>query len=142
MKNIPLFVFFLFILNVPEGYAFWNKVSEEQKYQCQQEASMQQNDRKELVGLLSEDPNTVIPEGAHAIDEKDLELEEKNILGHVTSSYFSSNCKRSIAMALIKNGRARKGNKLVIPLLNGDKIKAKIVNPVFFDPNGVRKNGI
>ena len=44
MKNIPLFVFFLFILNVPEGYAFWNKVSEEQKYQCQQEASMQQND--------------------------------------------------------------------------------------------------
>ena len=69
-------------------------------------------------------------------------LEEKNILGHVTSSYFSSNCKRSIAMALIKNGRARKGNKLVIPLLNGDKIKAKIVNPVFFDPNGVRKNGI
>ena len=69
-------------------------------------------------------------------------LEEKNILGHVTSSYFSSNCKRSIAMALIKSGRARKGNKLVIPLLNGDKIKAKIVNPVFFDPNGVRKNGI
>ena len=105
-------------------------------------ASMKQNDRKELVGLLSDDPNTVIPEGAHAIDEKDLELEEKNILGHVTSSYFSSNCKRSIAMALIKNGRARKGNKLVIPLLNGDKIKAKIVNPVFFDPNGVRKNGI
>ena len=44
MKNIPLFVFFLFILNVPKGYAFWNKVSEEQKYQCQQEASMQQND--------------------------------------------------------------------------------------------------
>ena len=105
-------------------------------------ASMKQNDRKELVGLLSDDPNTVIPEGANAIDEKDLELEEKNILGHVTSSYFSSNCKRSIAMALIKNGRARKGNKLVIPLLNGDKIKAKIVNPVFFDPNGVRKNGI
>ena len=45
-------------------------------------------------------------------------------------------------MALIKNGRARKGNKVVIPLLNGNKIKAKIVNPVFFDPNGVRKNGI
>ena len=97
---------------------------------------------KSWLAYYRTNPNTVIPEGAHAIDEKDLELEEKNILGHVTSSYFSSNCKRSIAMALIKNGRARKGNKLVIPLLNGDKIKAKIVNPVFFDPNGVRKNGI
>ena len=105
-------------------------------------ASMKQSDRKELIGLLSEDPHTIIPEGAHAIDEKDLELENKNILGHVTSSYFSPNCKRSIAMALIKNGRARKGSKVVIPLLNGKIIRAKIVNPVFFDPNGVRKNGI
>ena len=45
-------------------------------------------------------------------------------------------------MALIKNGRDRKGNKIVIPLLNGDKIIAKLVNPCFFVPNGVRKNGI
>ena len=49
-----------------------------------------------------DDPNTVIPEGAHAIDEKDLELEEKNILGHVTSSYFSSNCKRVLLWLLLR----------------------------------------
>ena len=104
--------------------------------------SMQSNNRKELVGLLSDDPNQVIPEGAHAIETDDLDSPDKNILGHVTSSYYSPNCRRSIAMALLKGGRSRKGSKVSLPLLNGEIIEAKVVNPIFFDPNGVRKNGI
>ena len=103
---------------------------------------MNASNRKELVGLLTDNPEKVIPEGAHAIEVGSEDLPEKNILGHVTSSYFSPNCRRSIAMALLKDGRSRKGSKVSIPLLNGELIEAKVVNPIFFDPNGVRKNGI
>jgi sarcosine oxidase subunit alpha len=104
--------------------------------------SMHSNNRKELVGLLSTDPKKVIPEGAHAIETPKAEFPHDNILGHVTSSYYSPNCRRSIAMALIKGGKSKKGSKVWLPLLNGETIEAKVVNPVFFDPNGVRKNGI
>ena len=104
--------------------------------------SMRSNNRKELVGLLSDDPKKIIPEGAHAIETDDLDSPDKNILGHVTSSYYSPNCRRSIAMALLKDGRSRKGSKVSLPLLNGEIVEAKVVNPIFFDPNGVRKNGI
>ena len=44
MKYIYLLIFFLSAFSSNNALAFWNKVSEEQKYQCQQEASMQQND--------------------------------------------------------------------------------------------------
>ena len=37
-------------------------------------------------------------------------------IGHVTSSYFSPTLDRSIAMALIENGRARMGETLSFPL--------------------------
>ena len=104
--------------------------------------SMSASNRKELVGLLTDDPKKVIPEGAHAIEKGAENLPEKNILGHVTSSYYSPNCRRSIAMALLKDGRSRKGSNVSIPLLNGELVEAKVVNPIFFDPNGVRKNGI
>ncbi len=45
-------------------------------------------------------------------------------------------------MALIKGGRKLIGEDLWLPLLNGKVIKAKVVEPIFFDPNGVRKDGI
>ena len=98
-------------------------------------------DRKQLVGLLTEDPKTIIPEGAHAVEN----IREKipaNMLGHVTSSYFSPNCNRSIALALIKNGHSRFGETLHFPLLNKKVISAKIVKPIFFDPKGEKLNGL
>ena len=45
-------------------------------------------------------------------------------------------------MALIKGGRNLMGKDIWLPLLTGKVLKAKVVEPVFFDPNGVRKNGI
>tara|TARA_B100000029_G_C17453117_1_gene915708 strand:- start:359 stop:1237 length:879 start_codon:yes stop_codon:yes gene_type:complete len=103
-------------------------------------SSMVQENRKQLVGLLSEDPKEIIPEGAHATPNP--KQNNIDILGHVTSSYYSPNCRRSIAMALIKGGRKLIGEDLWLPLLNGKVIKAKVVEPIFFDPNGVRKDGI
>ena len=97
--------------------------------------------RKELVGILTENSEQIIPEGAHAIQSKKSSLPVK-MIGHVTSSYYSPNCKRSIALALIKGGRSKIGQKVFFPTLGGDTITGKLVKPNFFDPNGDRLNGI
>jgi sarcosine oxidase subunit alpha len=61
------------------------------------------------------------------------------MLGHVTSSYYSPNCGRSIAMALVKGGLARKGETLYAPLADGRAIPCIVADsPVFFDPEGER----
>jgi sarcosine oxidase, subunit alpha len=63
------------------------------------------------------------------------------MIGQVTSSYHSPTLSRSIAMALIENGRARMGETLSFPLGDGKVVKAKIVDPVFYDKEGARQNG-
>ena len=61
------------------------------------------------------------------------------MLGHVTSSYYSPNCGRSIAMALVKGGLARKGEILYAPLEGGKTVSCTVAeSPVFFDPEGER----
>ena len=63
------------------------------------------------------------------------------MLGHVTSSYFSANLKRSIALALVQNGRNRMGEKVRVSMPNGNAVTATITNSVFLDPEGARQNG-
>ncbi|HYM98561.1 MAG TPA: glycine cleavage T C-terminal barrel domain-containing protein, partial [Aestuariivirgaceae bacterium] len=94
--------------------------------------------RKQLVGLLTEDPQEVLPDGAHAVEKVEPKPPMKT-MGHVTSSYFSPTLNRSIAMALIENGVQRIGETLSFPL--SDKVvKAKVVDPVFYDKEGTRQN--
>ena len=64
--------------------------------------------RKQLVGLLTEDPGLVLEEGAQLVADPREQI-PMTALGHVTSSYDSANCGRSIAMALVAGGRARFG---------------------------------
>ena len=97
--------------------------------------------RKQLVGILTDNPSKVLPEGAHAVKNINQRAPFE-MLGHVTSSYYSPNCKRSIALALIKNGHSMYGETLNFPLLNKEIITAKIVKPCFFDPNGDKLNGV
>lgn len=49
----------------------------------------QRSDRKQLVGLLSEDATTVLPEGTRLIEDPDAPTPVP-MCGHVTSSYFSA----------------------------------------------------
>jgi sarcosine oxidase subunit alpha len=102
--------------------------------------SMELGNRKQLVGLLCSDANTVIPEGAHAVLNPNQPL-PMDMLGHVTSSYFSPNLGRSIAMGLLKGGHQRNGEKVYFPLLDGRVLEAIITDPVFFDPEGARIDG-
>ena len=94
--------------------------------------------RKQLVGLLTDEPDEVLPDGAHAVKTVKTKPPMQTI-GHVTSTYFSPTLNRSIAMALIENGRARMDETLQFPL-EGKTVSAKIVNPVFYDTDGGRQN--
>ena len=95
--------------------------------------------RKQLVGLLTEDPNEVLPDGAYAVkavkDKPPMEM-----IGQVTSTYMSPTLGRSIAMALIENGRARMGETISFPLEGNKVMRAKIVDPVFYDKEGSKLN--
>ncbi len=107
---------------------------------AQERSDLTRDDRKQLVGLETEDPSKVLPDGAHAVEGAKLANGMENMIGHVTSTYFSPTLKRSIAMALIKGGNKRMGQTLSFPL-GGDKvIKAKVVDPVFLDKDGERQN--
>ena len=86
--------------------------------------------RKQLVGLLTEDPNIVLEEGAQIVSE--LNQKPVEMLGHVTSSYFSPNLNRSIALAVVKDGKNMRGKKLFIPMENKN-ISVTVSNTIFYD---------
>jgi sarcosine oxidase subunit alpha len=94
--------------------------------------------RKQLVGLKTEDSTVVLPEGAQLVNGFSSSRPVP-MVGHVTSSYFSATLGHSIALALIKGGRARLGGTVYAPLLDGQLIKATITEPVFYDSDNVRQ---
>jgi len=98
--------------------------------------SMSAPDRKQLVGLLTTDPAIVLEEGAQVVLDPAAPVPVP-MLGHVTSSYASAVLGRSIALAMIKGGRARIGTKLSVPMPDG-VIEVEVVEPVFYDPKGER----
>jgi len=102
-------------------------------------ADTRREDRKQLVGLLTEDPRTVLPEGAQIVEQV-LPEPPMAMIGHVTSSYWSANLGRSIALALVRGGRARHGQRLWLPLASGP-VSATVCEPVFLDPAGERLDG-
>jgi len=97
-------------------------------------------DRKQLVGLYTENPKEVLPEGAQIVDDPNAPVPVP-MIGHVTSSYMSANLGRSIALAVVKGGLTRKGEVVHLPLADGRTVRAEITGTVFYDPEGARLNG-
>lgn len=96
--------------------------------------------RKQLVGLkTTTEPKTVIPEGSQIVFDPKQEI-PMTMVGHVTSSYYSPILEHSVAMAVVKGGFDRMGEKVYMPQANGTTIEAEICNPVFYDPQGERQN--
>jgi sarcosine oxidase subunit alpha len=96
------------------------------------------SNRKQLVGLLTDDPKYVLEEGAQIVAKKTLSPPMK-MVGHVTSSYWSETLHRSIALAVVEGGRARMGAELYVPMPDGIH-PVRVVEPVFYDPEGERLN--
>ncbi len=99
----------------------------------------QRADRKQLVGLLPEDPLEVLQEGAQIV-EAPRGAPPVPMLGHVTSSYWSAAMERGFALALVKGGRSRHGDWVWASATTGDS-RVRIVDPVFYDPEGARLDG-
>ena len=95
--------------------------------------------RKQLVGLLTEDVDVVLQEGAQIVNEV-ADIRPLPMAGHVTSSYHSANLGRSIALALVKNGHKRVGETVHVTTPEGDFVAAEISSTVFIDPEGERQN--
>jgi sarcosine oxidase, subunit alpha len=98
--------------------------------------AMMAKDRKQLVGLLTYNPKTILEEGAQIVADPSQPI-PMAMLGHVTSSYWSTTLDRSIALALVRGGRARIGMRMSVPMRDGP-IAVELVEPVFYDPKGVR----
>ncbi len=103
-------------------------------------SDMLKSDRKQLVGLLTEDPAEVLPEGAQLV-ETVLAKPPMVMVGHVSSSYHSANLERSFALAMIKGGRDKMGQRVFAPLEGGKNVPCTITEPVFLDPEGERLRG-
>jgi sarcosine oxidase subunit alpha len=90
--------------------------------------------RKQLVGILTESRALVLDEGAQIVADP-RQPKPMKMLGHVTSSYWSETCGRSIALALVADGRARKDTTVHVSTLDGFA-PARVVDPVFVDERG------
>ncbi len=101
--------------------------------------AMRALERKQLVGLLTVDPQIVLEEGAQVV-ESPGQKPPMHLIGHVSSSYHSAALGRSIALALVAGGRARAGQTLYVPMPGRD-IAVQVTSPVFYDPKGARLNG-
>jgi sarcosine oxidase, subunit alpha len=95
-------------------------------------------ERRQLVGLLTSDPQRVLEEGAQVMGAQSAATGTRP-LGHVTSSYYSATLGRSIALGLLAGGRARMGQTLYVPGAAGDA-PVQVCATVFYDPSGTRLN--
>jgi sarcosine oxidase subunit alpha len=97
------------------------------------------SDRKQLVGLLTEDPSLVLPEGAQVL-AGESHATPVPMAGHVTSSYASPTLGRSIALALVAGGLHRMGERVQVAMRGGRRATAVIASPAFYDPKAERQH--
>ncbi len=106
---------------------------------AQQRADMMRGDRWRLVGLKTTD-GSVLPEGAYAATAGATAKGGKRTIGRVTSTYMSPTLGHGIALGLVENGPDRVGEVLDFLRIGGATVRARIVDPVFYDAEGARQD--
>jgi sarcosine oxidase subunit alpha len=98
-------------------------------------------ERLQLVGLMAASDEGRLRGGAHLLNPPDAPV-IANDQGYVTSAAWSPTLGRSIALALLKRGPERHGERIRVhdPVRAGD-MEAQICPPVFVDPEGARVRG-
>ncbi|ANK81807.1 MAG: sarcosine oxidase subunit alpha [Rhizobiales bacterium NRL2] len=90
------------------------------------------DDRRQLVGLFTDDPAFVAMEGSQIIETpEEPKARPIPMIGHVTSSYMSPNLKRSIALAVVRAGSRRMGETVYISRDGDRPMPARIVGHDF-----------
>jgi sarcosine oxidase subunit alpha len=87
-------------------------------------------DRHQFVGILPEDPRVALRAGAHVVAAADGRSE-----GYVTSACWSPALGRPIGLGMLRRGRARLGERIVL-VDEGRRRDARVVAPCFVDPAG------
>ncbi len=98
-------------------------------------ADMQRADRKQLVGIVAKDASESLEEGAHLVEK--VTEPPLVMLGHISSAYYSPSLGKSFGLAMIRGGRARMGQTLLMPLIDR-VVDVEVVEPVFLDAEGER----
>ncbi|MCB2111527.1 MAG: sarcosine oxidase subunit alpha family protein [Defluviimonas sp.] len=106
---------------------------------AQERSFMASPERWRLVGLETLD-GSVLPDGAYAVAEGSNANGQRNMQGRVTSSYHSPTLGKGIAMGLVRHGPERMGEVLDFPTDNGKVVRARIVDPVFYDKDGEKQD--
>ncbi|MDK1378489.1 sarcosine oxidase subunit alpha family protein [Sinorhizobium sp. 6-70] len=95
-------------------------------------------DRMQLVGLKSVDREKDIRAGAHLLREG-MKPSSLNDQGWVSSACFSPVLGHHIALAFLKSGRERYGERIVVwDKLRDQEVIAEVCDPVFVDPENAR----
>ncbi len=121
------------------GWALSKKKEDYMGKRAQQRSHMADPNRWKLVGLETLD-GSVIPDGAYIVDAGRNANGQRNTQGRVTSSYYSANLKRGIAMGLLRHGPDRMGEVVTIPVIDGDALKARVVDTCFYDKEGAKQD--
>ncbi|MBV7379212.1 sarcosine oxidase subunit alpha family protein [Maritimibacter dapengensis] len=106
---------------------------------AQERSFMASPDRWKLVGLRTLD-GAVIPDGAYAVGDGTNANGQRNVIGRVTSTYYSPTLRKGIAMGLVHNGPDRMGEVIDFATLDGTGtvIKAEICDTCFYDKEGAK----
>ncbi|EAR52291.1 putative sarcosine oxidase, alpha subunit [Oceanicola granulosus HTCC2516] len=121
------------------GWAISKKKDDFLGKRAQERSHMTDPNRWQLVGLLTED-GSVLPDGAYIVEDGTNANGQRNVQGRVTSTYHSPTLGRGIAMALLHRGPARMGEVVEANKVDGGTVAAKVVSPVFYDPEGEKQN--
>jgi len=102
-------------------------------------SALNSRDRFQLVGLMTKDKKTVLPEGSHIVNN------QKSSIGYVTSSYYSPILGRSIAMAQLKGGLSKISETVLVKIVQEKQglkeIPCEVSSSVFYDAEGEKVDG-
>ena len=121
------------------GWAISKKKADYLGKRGQERNHLASPDRWKLAGFEALD-GSVIPDGSYIIAEGFNGNGQRNTQGRVTSTYYSPTLKKGIAMGLIKGGMDRMGDVVEFNTLTTATVKARVVDPVFYDKEGEKGN--
>jgi len=105
--------------------------------------ALQDPERAALVGLVPEDGRTPILGGSQIIAaENAKEPVPLPMIGHVSSACDGPAVGHPVALGFLKGGLERWEGKTVVAAypLKGTQVRARVVPPHFYDPDGSRQN--